>query len=66
MITLDQDINRIITYLNTGNKKELKNILVSFTPSYIGKIYLRLNPFDQKLWDDLNLNSCKKDCNLQY
>lgn len=51
--TLNKDILKVKTYLNNNDKKGLENMLETFINSYKITIYLRLDPFDKKKWNDL-------------
>lgn len=53
--TLTQDINRIKTLIELGNIKAIKAMVEKFTHFYISTIYSRLDPFEQKKWEDMNL-----------
>jgi len=53
IITLNKDVSRVESLLESGNKKALEDMIRTIQESYKKKLYSKLNPFDQKKWNDI-------------
>ena len=53
IITLNKDVSRVESLLESGNKKALEDMIRTFLNSYKITLYSKLNPFDQKKWNDI-------------
>ena len=53
IITLNKDVSRVESLLESGNKKALEDMLRTFLNTYKITLYSKLNPFDQKKWNDI-------------
>ena len=53
IITLNKDVSRVESLLESGNKRALEDMLRTFLNSYKITLYSKLNPFDQKKWNDI-------------
>ena len=53
IITLNKDVSRVESLLESGNKKALEDMLRTFLNSYKITLYSKLNPFNQKKWNDI-------------
>ena len=53
IITLNKDVSRVESLIESGNKKALEDMIRTFLNSYKITLYSKLNPFDQKKWNDI-------------